>query len=231
MTFIELADDLPDPLSGAAGASAGWTDDFEMRDGMAILLAMLRDERDEASESAVTVAVEAADVRRETAVGVSLVLESGRRGSAELTLEIDEVESESPPPLACVLAADGRGAGRGDASADAASAFASSPAMSDLRRFARGSAVEPAVDPRADDVELSSGVRDGKAVLAAVLRLRGICDGSESSRRRVESVFSPGASPGSRLTNPNSDAAASFSEAKMWLEDEESALATSGVAE
>jgi hypothetical protein len=51
-----------------------------------------------------------------------------------------------------------------------------------------------------------------------VLRLRGICDVSESSRRRVESVFSPGASPGSRLTNPKSEENASLSES--MLEDE-----------
>lgn len=72
------------------------------------------------------------------------------------------------------------------------------------RRAARGRAVLC----REEEVDDARGSLEDEARLAAVvLRLRGIPEervASESRRRRVDRVFSPSWSPGSRLTDPNS---------------------------
>jgi hypothetical protein len=83
-----------------------------------------------------------------------------------------------------------------------------------------------------DDVDESRGsleVRDEASELpSAVLLLRGICDGSESRRRRVEATFSLAGA------KPNSEVVDSFSEWKRRLEvevDEARGTVASGVAE
>lgn len=74
----------------------------------------------------------------------------------------------------------------------------------------RRAALGREVPCREDEVEEERGSRAEANVDADVLLLLGIPDkdesvASDSSLRRVESVFSPSCSPESRLTEPNSD--------------------------
>lgn len=233
--YCEFADDRPEPESVAEALKVGLLEDLEMRDGIAILLARVREDRDEAKGSTL-LWMDAAEARREllveALVEASDVLEAGRRGRPEFAgvdEEVDEVESERRGAWS-----DIRGwatAPLGRSRARVAAALASSPAMRDLRRLARGSAVVLIRDD-VDDAKLSTGGFAASDVPFVVLRLRGIWDGSESILRRVESVFSPEASPGSRVTIPKSDMIGSVSEKRLAEEMEaESMLEVSGAVE